>query len=341
MLAINSPTAATKMWIQLLTGAAPTGTDLITAPGSGATVNLNTTVTPRTTSEVFLGVSTGTALIGAYGVGVETADLTVADKLTDLDNVLNPPPNNVVFTVGGLESGEDRVLVGPLGYEFAFDGELTGPFTLGETLTFTSPAGTAYLSELRDNADDTGRMKIRVLSGVQPTDNSTIAGGGSGATGAVAGAVVPSEDPRQLKLATTLVSGTETAVVSVDVIPTDTPSTGFIRIKLNTGVDRLIAYLSYTGSTFTIASTDFSGVLTATGGAGETGNSMFISYIDKLAVSATETFTSVYSGADRSLFVRVRDGGDAGDLIPIKTFESTGTLGSAGGSSTAIRTSDA
>jgi len=37
------------------------------------------------------------------------------------------------------------------------------------------------------------------------------------------------------------------------------------------------------------------------------------------------------------LFIRVRDGAGT----PIKTFETTGTLGSAGGSTTAIRTSDA
>jgi len=37
------------------------------------------------------------------------------------------------------------------------------------------------------------------------------------------------------------------------------------------------------------------------------------------------------------LFVRVRDGGAS----PIKQFETTATLGSNGGSATAIRTSDA
>lgn len=67
-----------------------------------------------------------------------------------------------------------------------------------------------------------------------------------------------------------------------------------------------------------------------------TANSVFIAYIDKAAVSASESFTSVYL-ADRSIFIRVRDGA----ATPIKTFETTGTLGSAGGSATAIRTSDA
>lgn len=341
MLAIDSTTAATKMWIQLLTGVPPTDGLTITGGSSSATVDVNVTVTSRTLSDPFIGVSTGSALIGAYGIGVETADLTASDKLTDLDGTLNPPPNNVVFTVGGLVSGEDRVLVAPLGYEFAFDGEASGPFQIGETLTFTSPAGTGYLSYLLDFADDTGRMKIRLLTGAQPTDNSTISGGTSLATASVAGAVVPSEDPRQLKLATTLSGATETAVVCTSAIPTDTPSpTGTIRIKLDSGIDKIVSYTSYSGSTFTIPSTDFSGINQATGGAGEAGNSVFITYIDKLATATSETFTSVYL-TDRNLFVRVRDGGTAGDTIPIKTFESTGTLGSAGGSATAIRTSDA
>ena len=97
-----------------------------------------------------------------------------------------------------------------------------------------------------------------------------------------------------------------------------------------------MAYLSYTGSTFTIASSDWSGVNTATGGATEaTANSVFIAYLDKLATGASEDFTGVYQ-ADRNLFIRVRDG----STTPIKTFETTGVLSNAGGSTTAIRTSD-
>ena len=54
-----------------------------------------------------------------------------------------------------------------------------------------------------------------------------------------------------------------------------------------------------------------------------------------LITVTSPTFTGVYV-SDRSVFVRVRDGGAS----PIKTFETSGTLGSSGGSSTAIRTSD-
>lgn len=333
MLAINSTTAATKLWMQLLTGVAPTNNQTITGGTSGATVDVNVTVTERTVATPSVGASTGSAIIGAYGLGIETADLSASDKVTDLDNSLRVPPNNVSFTVGGLVSGEDRVLVAPLGYSFAYDGEASGPFQRGETLTFTSPAGTGYLSAFTDDGS-TGRMQIRLLTGSPPLDNSTISGGTSGATANVFGTVSASEDPRQLKLLTTLSGATETAIVCTAAIPTDTPPAGTVRVQLNSGIFRRLAYTSYTSATFTIASTDFT-TDNATGGAGEAGNSIFISYIDKLATSTSELFTGVYL-ADRSLFARVRDGGGT----PIKTFETTGTLGSGGGSTTAIRTSD-
>jgi hypothetical protein len=115
LIAINSNTAATKVWIQLLTGVVPTDNLVLTGVTSAATVTVNVTVTTRSIS---IGggaplVSTGTAIIGPYGLGIEAADLTAAVNLTDLDAVVRQPPNNVTFTVAGLVSGEDRVLVGP------------------------------------------------------------------------------------------------------------------------------------------------------------------------------------------------------------------------------------
>jgi len=239
--------------------------------------------------------------------------------------------------VNGLVSGEDRVLVAPLGYEFAWDTEGgTPPFQLGESLSFTSPTGTAYLSLLRDDGT-TGRMQIRMLTGTVPTDNSTITGGTSGATAIVNGTVVASEDPRQLILTAVALSGAAvTTVPCTTAIPTDTPSaagtTGSIRIKLASGIFRDIAYTSYSGNDFTIPNTDFSG------DNAPASTSIFIAYIDKDITGGeiSAAFTGVYL-ADRSLFIRVRDG----KSTPIKTFETTGTLGSAGGSATAIRTSDA
>jgi len=258
MLAINDVNAPTKMWIQLMTGVAPTDNQTITGGTSGATCLVNVTVTERSLSFPFCGVSTGTALIGAYGFGVEATDLSASDKVFDLTNTQRQAPNYVTFTVGGLVVGEDYVLVAP------------------------NDAGAIDLNQFTLN-------------------------------GALTGAAV-------------------TSVVVVEAIPADTPSTGSLRIQRANGAYTRHAYTAYNAGTktFTIASHNFSTNNAANGA------DTYLSYIDKLATATSESFTAVYA-ADRSLYIRVRDGG----VTPIKTFETTGTLGAAGGSSTAIRTSDA
>lgn len=242
---------------QLLKGSAPSDDVVLYDDLDAAkTATVNGTVTERTIATPFIGTSTGSALIGAYGIGMEPTDTSASDTFFDLSNSQVNPPNNVTFTVIGLEVGEDRVLV--------------------------------------------------------TNDSSGI-------------------DFAQLTLNTTLDAGTETAVEATTAIPTDTPSTGTIRVELDDGRYRLVAYTSFTANTFTIASSNWVDPDDATAG-----NDIFISYLDKLAGSANEAFTYVYD-ADRTHFVRVRDGGAAS---PIKTFESTGVMGSSGGSSTAIRTAD-
>jgi hypothetical protein len=260
MLAINSTTAGTKMWIQLLKGVAPSGSVTITGFTSSATATYAGTSTERALSFPFCGASTGSAIIGAYGFGVESTDLSASDKVFDLTNTQITPPNYVTFTVGGLVNGEDYVLVGP--------------------------------------AD---------------------------------GGVLDSD---QFTLQTGLTTDNVTSVVINTAILSDTPATGYIRVADNNGVYRRLHYSSRTGSTFTIDTTDGNedfGTINAT-----VGNNVFISYIDKLADATSASYTCVYS-SNRNLYVRVRDGG----VSPIKTFETTGVLGSGGGSATAIRTSDA
>lgn len=247
---------AGHMWMQLLSGVIPTDNQVITGGTSTATCQVNVTVTERTLSFPLCGASTGSAIIGSYGFGIEYADLTANDKLFDLTDTQRIPPNNVTFTVGGLVSTEDRVLMGP-----------------------------ASGGVLQEN---------------------------------------------QLTLSTTLNGATETAVVCTASIPIDTPSSGTIRIQLDTGIYRRVPYTSFSGTTFTIGETNFTDPNDAT-----SGNNIYISYIDKIADDTTATVTWVYS-SDRSVFIRVRDGGAS----PIKTFETTGTMGSAGGSSTVIRTAD-
>jgi hypothetical protein len=169
----------------------------------------------------------------------------------------------VTFTVGGLVSSEDRVLVGP------WNGSAT---------------------------DAEGNPAIQV-------DQLSVNGA---------------------------ITGTVTSVVVVETIPSDTPSAGVIRVQLASGAYKRVPYTSYTGSTFTIGSTDFSGDNAANGA------NVWVAYIDELASAASANFTSVYA-SNRNLVIKVRDGGAS----PIKEFITSGVLGSTGGSVTAIRTSDA
>lgn len=271
ILAVDSTTAATKMWIQLLTGSAPSSG---TVTGNGGATATASAALERTVSVPFVGQSTGSAIIGAYGFGIGADDLGSSDRVFDLTNTQITPPNNVTFTVTGIVSGEDRVLVGP---------ESGGALQVG-----------------------------------------------------------------QLTLNTSLTTDNITSVVATASIPVDTPLTGTIRVQDDDGVYRRLVYTGYSGSTFTIDPTASEAAVPnvadfLTGQSATAPKNIFISYIDELASATSASFTTVYNVGlgDRALFIRVRDGGTAGDTTAIKTFETTGTLGSAGGSSSAIRTSDA
>ena len=250
MLAIDDVNAATKMWIQLLTGTAPGNGVTITGGTSGATAVTNANATDR---PLGMPQSTGSAIIGSYGMGVAVGDLTANDKLFDLANNQKVTPNYVTFIVNGLVENEDRVLVAP------------------------ESNGDIQTDQLKADGDQA-----------------------SGAT--------------TLKV--------------TDTIPSDTPAAGTVRVYDGNTFQRL-EYDSYSDKTFTLHSaTNFDIADQA---------NVFVSYIDDLydGTKTTDRFTTIYS-SDRSLFVRVRDGGST----PIKTFETTATLGSSGGSTTAIRTSD-
>lgn len=249
-------------WIQLLTGVPPTDGLTLTGGTTGTTVDVNGSVTAWPVSPVFLGQSTGSALIGAYGIGVDPNDLTQNDLLTDLNNDNQQPPNNVQFDVLGVVSGEDRILV--------------------------------------SNNDATTLI-----------------------------------DYAQMTLAADLDTGSETVIdVGTGNIPDNTPSSGTIRVELLTGVYRYVVYDSHDGDdefTLNASYVDWSGANEANIGA-----DVFLSYIDKVAASTTESYTTIYT-SPQTLRITVRDGGGT----PIKTYSSTAALGASGGSATASRVSDA
>jgi len=119
MLAITSETGSpTAMWVQLLTGGTPGTSAVITGDNSGATVSTHasTAVVDRSSliAKPFVGQSTGSALIGSYGLTLQKLDLASTDKVFDLTNTQITPPNTVTFKVNGpATASEDYVLVGP------------------------------------------------------------------------------------------------------------------------------------------------------------------------------------------------------------------------------------
>jgi hypothetical protein len=339
MLAIDDVNAGTKMWIQLLTGIPPTNDQEITGGTSSATADVNITITDREPliTKPFIGASTGSSIIGGYGIGIDVEDLTASDILFDLANNQIVPPNNVTVSIGGLVSGEDYVTVNQRGYRFAYDAESTGPFVVGETLTGSgNSVGTYQIAEVVDKGT-TGYLIIgEPLTGDAPIDDTAIDSSGTG-DAVVNGSVNSDIDKRQLTLATLLDAEDETEVVVNEVIPSDTPATGVVRVQDDLGFYRRLPYSSWSTSTFTLVGGD--GQEDFLGDQAAIGKNVYIGYIDTLSDETPEQFTTVYS-ANRNLFVRVRDGGTEGDAKGIKTFETTVTMGSSGGSATAIRTSD-
>lgn len=266
MLATNGATGATKLWMQLLTGVAPSSGTVTVAGGATFTVS---GVIERPVSAPVAGLSTGSALIGAFGFGVTVTDLTSSDLLTTLTGASVQPPNIVTFTVSGLVANEDRVLVAPA---------LSGAIHEAQCSLSANILANATSVTLASNGEVIG-------------------------------------------------NGTASA--------SDTPTSGTIRVLGNDGVFHRVTYTGRTMGAGTITFTGCTGTPAATAGA-----NAYISYIDRLADATSESYTIIYPGAPRQVFVRVRDGGTAGDLAAIKTFESAATMGAAGGSTTVIRTAD-
>lgn len=141
LLAVDDGGATGDFYVQLLTGSAPVNT----LPIHGITSTsecVASAPTTRTLNSSFLGTFTGTALIGAYGIGLDPTDTTSSDLFFPLDT--DPtgvsPPNNVTFTINGLISG-DRLMVGPDSAGAFLETQMTTNATYsGATTTITVTA---------------------------------------------------------------------------------------------------------------------------------------------------------------------------------------------------------
>ena len=262
---LDSGTSGT-FWGQQTKGLAPIDNCLLYDPADHtASYTVFGTPVERTISTPFVGVSTGSALIGSYGLGLQAADTAAADTYFDLTNTAITPPNNVTFTASGFISGD-------------------------------------YVLCTEDNGGDI---------------NFT-----------------------QMVSDTTANSATQTTI-SVVAIPSDTPATagtkGGIRVERDTGLYTLHRYTSWSSSTndFTIPSADFNTDTTKANGPATTPFNVFVTYLDLVTSSTSETFSYVYS-SDRTHFLRVRDGG----ISPIKTAEATGVMTNTGGVASVNRIDD-
>ncbi len=161
LLALNDGGTTGVIWLQILTGSAPVDNLALRGRTSGATADVNGAPTIRTIAKIFNGSFTG-SFIGGFGIGVDPNDLTASDSLTDLLNVNQVPPNNVSFTVSGLVSGEDRVLVGP-----RTAGVLDkAQDTIAVTLAGATETAVIMTSAIPTDTPSAGTIRIQLDTGV-------------------------------------------------------------------------------------------------------------------------------------------------------------------------------
>jgi hypothetical protein len=373
LLAIDDNGTSGELYLQVLSGATPVDNNLIRSSEAGGApltdyYTATASITTRTISPEFLGTSTGSNIIGAYGIGFETTDVGAADLLRALDNNTYQPPNNVIFTVSGLVAGEDRVLVGPR-TGTSLD---TGQWLLNTTLSggiATTPETVVVVKTGTDTVPWTSPDDINWPATGIGADNSRLRVQRD--DGIYARLPYDSHDSSNTFTLGTPATGTANLEVSAGLAFTRASGSfltdGFEKGCVitttnftNAGNNSTFVVDTVTATTLTVTST--TGMVTETGGGGDEtmsstgwefnngdsavdmGNAtanqeVFLAFIDVLADATSETFTGVHTAAnDRDLFVRVRDGGGT----PIKTFEGTSAqFLSTAQTVAAIRTPDA
>lgn len=163
---ILADNGSTTMWVQMLTGAAPIATETISQTTPDAASATVSTITATPLSYPACGQSTGSAIIGGFGFGIQTNDLTSADKITALDGVQRNPPNNQTLYVSGVVATEDQILVGPkhsTNYDIDYGQFLVSTAITGASTSVIAKAGTETPGTGTQSATDTPASgKIRV-----------------------------------------------------------------------------------------------------------------------------------------------------------------------------------
>ncbi len=343
ILAQDDNTGTGELYLQVITGADPVDDNRIRRDDVSGDplldfVDATTTLNTFTINPEFVGVSTGSNVIGAYGIGFNKDDVNSSDLFTDLSDTSRTPPNNVLFTVSGLVTGEDRVMVGPR-TGTALDVGMWQVATLlngaAETVVvFKTGTQTVPFPDLQENWPDKGEgadvSRLRILrdDGIfkripydshDGTDTFTL---GTPVTGAIDCDVTTSSVFQRQDAGDFLADGFENgARFTTTNFPVSNGTFTCESISAD-GLEMTVVGTPLTvetgdgDETFVGDGWDFS-VGTAGMDEAAVNNNAFIAFIDVLATAASESFTGVHDTTDRDLLVRVRDGGGT----PIKTFE--------------------
>jgi hypothetical protein len=151
---LANDTTSHVLYVQLLTGVVPGNSVTVTQGAVTATTAGSNAVVEKPVSAPFCGASTGSSLVGAYGFALEYADLAVNDKITALDGTTRQPPNNVTFTVNGVQSGW-YVMVAPydagnIDYnQLTLNGTLSGAAVTSVVVNEVIPANTPSSGTIR------------------------------------------------------------------------------------------------------------------------------------------------------------------------------------------------
>ena len=339
ILAKDDNGATGEVYLQTISGVNPVNTAVIWDAGAPTTNNVTcgSTTNTRTLNPEFLGTSTGSNIIGATGQCFVPSDVSSSDTFFDLSNTQRTPPNNQTFTVSGVIAKEDRILVGPRSagaLNKAQHVTNVGLSATNETVVQTSSnlfPGTPASGTIRVELDSgiyrrvryatyTGGTSTNVdynLLGNDTFTSSDVATGTDNIT-LTAHNYVTLDKVRLTTsgtLPTGLSTGTDYYIINVDANT----------VQMATSVDTAIdgTQVNLTGAGTGTQTVNIKGDETAdtnladfSGDNATSGNDVFVSYIDTLARSTSESYSAVYT-TPVDLFVRVRDGGGT----PIKTFE--------------------
>jgi hypothetical protein len=166
VLAANGA-ATGDLWIQLLTGAAPVNNSPIRGLTSSQTADIAGAPVGRTIPKIFTGSYTG-SYISAFGVGIDSNDLSATDSVQDLLGVTQNPPNNVQFTVNGLVTNEDYVLVGPrlAGVMDKAQLSLASPLTTSGVLSIVIDSPAPVTIPASGEGTDATRLRVANNNGI-------------------------------------------------------------------------------------------------------------------------------------------------------------------------------